>query len=221
MRLFLVHTEAYSPIKQYLIMRTREIANRSLTHFVLQPAIFSFLVITYFSAHAQDQPRKSLLGITTGLAWTEGWGLNPQLGISYEYQFTRHSSIEASLRWMPSRSSITGVYPDNNNWIPYSSRQVYNYYSLPVLYKYRTSIVNISAGPVLNMMRGHTKATSEQGSATHKLNFSNINVGAMLKIGKSIYIKDRFVMEPEIGVSQGGHFTNPVVEANLTLKYKL
>ena len=49
-------------------MRTREIANRSLAYFVLRPAIFSFLVITQFSVHAQDQPRKNLLGITTGLA---------------------------------------------------------------------------------------------------------------------------------------------------------
>ena len=202
-------------------MRTREIANRSLAHFALRPAIFSFLVITQFSVHAQDQPRKSLLGVTTGLAWTEGWGLNPQFGISYERQFTRHSSIEASLRWMPSRSNIKGSYPDNGNWIPYSGRQVYHYYSLPVLYKYRTSIVNISAGPVLNMMRGHTSATSEQGSATHQMNFRDVNLGAMLKVGKSINIKDRFVLEPEVGVTNWGHFKKPVLEANLTFKYKL
>ncbi len=202
-------------------MRTHEIANRSLTNFVLRPAIFSFLVITHFSIHAQDQPRKSLLGITTGLAWTEGWGINPQLGISYEHQFTRHSSVEASLRWMPSRSNIKGLYPDNGKWIPYSARQAYNYYSLPVLYKYRTSIVNISAGPVLNMMRGHTSGTSEQGSATHQLNFRDVNLGAMLKVGKSINIKDRLVLEPEIGVTNWGHFRKPVLEANLTFKYKL
>lgn len=43
----------------------------------------------------------------------------------------------------------------------------------------------------------------------------------MLKVGKSISIKDRFVLEPEVGVTNWGHFKKPVLEANLTFKYKL
>ncbi len=202
-------------------MRTQPIFNRFPTRANRWLAASLFFAAISFKSEAQTEPRKIQLGIITGLGRANGLGVNPQFGVVYEYQFTRHSSIEASFRWMPSRSNLTGYYPDNNNWIHYNARQRYNYYSLPVLYKYRTSIVNISAGPVINMMRGHTSATSEQGSATHKMNFRNVNLGAMLKVGKSIDIKDRFVLEPEIGVTNWGHFKKPVPEANLTFKYKL
>ncbi len=203
-------------------MRTREIANRSLAQLVLRPAIFSFLLTTHFGAHAQDKPRKTQLGIFTGLAQANGFGINPQLGFVYERKFSKHSNLELGIRWMSSRSKSTGFSETADGRTYQYMRQSFDYFTMPVLYKFTSPIVNISAGPVLNLMTGKFE-TNESWRTMRQLDqpLNTLNVGAMFKVGKAFHFKDRFVLEPEAGVSTSAYFKRPIWETGVTLKYKL
>ncbi|MCH5718106.1 hypothetical protein [Niabella hibiscisoli] len=151
-----------------------------------------------FKSEAQTENRKTQLGIFTGIAKADHLGISPQFGFVYERKFTRHSSLEMGMRWMRSYTKGTGFTETSSGRVSHYSREDYNYFSIPVLYKFTSSIVNVSAGPVLNLMTGKLETNeSWRTLKSFEKPFNTLNVGAMFKIGKAIHFKDRFVLEPE------------------------
>ena len=203
-------------------MRTQPILNRfpaGVKRWLAAGLLFSAIP---FELNAQTELRKNQLGIFTGLGKTGGLGVNPQLGLVYERKFTNHSSLELGIRWMPSYFKGTGFTATADGKVYQYYRESYNYFSLPVLYKFTSSILNVSAGPVLNLMTGGLE-TNESWRTIRSFEkpFNTLNVGAIFKVGKAIYFKDRFVLEPEVGASKSGYFKKPVWETNVILKYRL
>lgn len=171
---------------------------------------------------AQTGDHKTQIGIFTGIGWADGFSINPQLGFVYERKFSRHSSLEAGFRWLPSRMSSTGFTETSDGRVYNRTREAYNYYSMPVLYKFTSAVVNISAGPVLNLMTGKLETDeSWRRIRSFEKPLNTLSLGAMFKAGKPIHFKGRFVLEPEAGVSKSAYFKKPILETNVILKYKL
>ncbi len=204
------------------IMRTQPILNHlpaSAKRWLAVGLIFSAVP---FRSEAQTESRKTQLGIFTGIAKADLLGISPQLGFVYERKFTRHSSLEIGTRWLRSYTKGKGFTETSSGRISHYSREDYNYFSMPVLYKFTSSIINVSAGPVLNLMTGKLETNeSWRTIKTFEKPFNTLDVGAMFKIGKAIHFKDRFVLEPEAGVSKSGYFKKPIWETSVTFKYKL
>ncbi|WP_114790682.1 hypothetical protein U0035_19880 [Niabella yanshanensis] len=204
-------------------MRTQPILNRfpaRVKRWLAAGLLFSAIP---FELNAQTEVRKNQLGIFTGLGkMGGGLGVNPQLGLVYERKFTNHSSLELGARWMFAHFKSTGFTQTATGKAYHRTQESYDYFSMPVLYKFTSSIVNVSAGPVLNLMTGKFE-TNESWSTIRSFEkpFNTLNVGAMFKVGKAIHFKNRFVLEPEVGVSKSGYFKKPVWETNVILKYKL
>ena len=118
-----------------------------LTLKVSLPVFIAFLVFIMSAGSVQAQ-QKNLIGVETSLFYFKGMGLNPLAGFSYERKFTDHSSIVTGLHHYSYKAGFNFKTGEVNNW------KRYHYLSLPILYKYSSNIVNISAGPTINFFAG-------------------------------------------------------------------
>ncbi|WP_300597291.1 hypothetical protein [Niabella sp.] len=174
-----------------------------------------------FDADAQTDNRKHMAGIITGGHWMTGLGLGPQVGLEYERKFTKHSSLETAVRWSFYRMKSHGFMMSDGEKVNFWSRERYNYYSMPVLYKYTSRIVNLAGGPLLNIMTGKMESNQSydrvKGFAKP---FNTLDVGYQFKVGKAIRFKDQFVLEPEVGMYKSGYSKKHQLESNIALKYR-
>lgn len=98
-------------------MRTQPICNclhSRVKRWLAECLLFS---ITPFESDAQTKHRKTQPGVFTGIAGMAGFGINPQLGFVYERKFSKHSSREAGVSWLFSRSRNTGFTETANKGI--------------------------------------------------------------------------------------------------------
>ena len=114
-------------------------------------------------------------------------------GISFEARLTRRSGIETGLYYRYfSVDSHNDQGPYGPIWMPFSS---WRYLSIPVLYKFHSPIVNVSAGFNYDILVDKT------GTAYYEHENPN-RYGLMLKISKDITLCKGLFVEPEFHYNQ-------------------
>lgn len=106
--------------------------------------------------------------------------------------------------------------------VPYTLMIVERFISVPVLYKFYSRLVNVSAGMSFDFYVGFRhKNKSQQITVTDYNIDPNMALGVQLKISKPIRLDDRLILEPELRL-------NPVITYNraygglgITAKYQL
>lgn len=148
------------------------------------------------SASAQ----KNITGIGLAGQWGNGLGLHPAVSVTYERKFTSHFGIETGITAYSFRPKTW-----NANNYDYGKRNFY--FNIPALFKYYSNIVNVAAGPMLNLA-GAKEIYLGNGNTTDQ---KQATFGYMLKVGKTINLSDKFLLEPEVYGGDFGRFKNPVL----------
>lgn len=178
------------------------------------PRFFCLLFVISFSVSANAQ--KNLIGVYGSGEWGGGAGLRPILGFTYERKFTNHFGIETGALLHTTKTDITHFGSNNSG--------VRHYFTnVPVLFKYYSNIVNIAAGPTLNL---HTARGFYGGNGVDTISTSGMadpksfDVGYNIKVSKSFLIKDDFVLEPEVYLGNRFEFKKPLVGVGASFKYR-
>lgn len=176
---------------------------------ILSVAGILFLTATGASAQnrvppAEDAPFKTqyILGINYMPEWQisntpaeglfTGCGFTSNFGLSFEARFTPHSGLE------------TGFYCRNVKFPAHTSHEPWGppitypatyqrYFSIPVLYKFHSRIVNVGAGITYDFMFDHTLTRlNNDGDELDKH-----RIGVMIKVSKDIKLYKGLFLEPE------------------------
>jgi hypothetical protein len=124
--------------------------------------------------------------------------IRPGGGIYLDHRFTRKSGIETGVFYRTFRTSglvtISGAGPGGNLFLPFEVRE--SYLTVPILYKFHTRIVNISAGPTLDFFMGWAdKTTTPDFEITEFSVDPSFSFGGMLKISKPIKLSEYMVLD--------------------------
>lgn len=172
------------------------------------------LVILSFNAKAQKQ---SFAGVTFTGESTNG-GFAAGAGLTFERKLTRHSGIETGLFYRTYRQAVYVQY--QNNIYPFSIAE--RHLSVPFLYKFYSSILNISVGPTIDFYVGwKNKTKSDVSSANSYYLDPSVFAGAMIKVSKEINLEDRFFLEPELRLNRILGTYRTYGGAGIALKYRL
>ena len=140
-------------------------------------------------------------------------------GATFETRFTKHNGFEAGLFYRSYKTNgfLNGDYP-TVHFYEIAER----YLSIPVLYKFYSSIVNFSAGPTFDIFVGWKQTV---GKSVYKVeNYSTspgFGIGGMLKLSKTINLSDRLLLEPEIRYNHIFNTQNNYGGFGLAAKYRL
>lgn len=167
---------------------------------------FSLAALT---ATAQTEQKKHLAGVSTALQWASGYGTGPVFGLSYEYRFTTHSSFETGIRYRG--------YDLQSGYLGRRS-STYHFFSLPLLYKYSSNVINVAAGPTLNLL--NDKNGKDALFSPLQKRIGQVALGYQFKVGKTINLTERLVLEPEVSVLGDQYFKKPKAEVNVGFKYR-
>lgn len=165
-------------------------------------AAISVLLLTGSEAAAQnkstapDAPFKTqyILGINYMPEWqlnnpqmdggSSGGGFASNFGLSFEARFTRHSGLETGFYCRNVKFPAgTADFPLSYPYPGWHER----YFSIPVLYKFYSRIVNVGAGITCDFMFDNP----------HDSRYDRNRVGILLKISKDIRLYKGLFLEPE------------------------
>ena len=124
-------------------------------------------------------------------------GRNPErfsvnFGLSFETRITRHSGIETGFYYRNVRfPSGVAIYPPATA-TPYPSAYQ-RYFSIPLVYKYYSRIINAGVGVTYDFMFDHTTiSVNSKGKEQDKHRF-----GVIAKVSKDITLYRGLMIEPE------------------------
>lgn len=153
------------------------------------------------SSFASQEPFKTqyILGVNFMPEWqlngsrkiggiADGSGFSPNVGLSFEARIARHSGIETGFYYR-NVTSEAGSY-----WGPDSQDETYpagfrRYFSIPLLYKYYSRILNVGVGFNYDIMFKQSEI-ARYWDGKHR-------VGFMLKVSKDITLYKGLFLEPE------------------------
>jgi len=146
----------------------------------------------------------------------------PSLGFIYEQRFTKRSGIETGIYYRNYIQNIMITITDQTNWYTSNIRLAERYFSIPALYKFHTSWVNISAGPSFEFYLGwKQKTTNPDIKLTDYSGNPAFNIGLMTKISRSIKLNEQFNLEPEVRFNPILTNDRGYIGLGLAAKYKL
>ena len=139
-------------------------------------------------------------------------------GISTERQITNHSGIETGIWYRPYK--VHGSIRSDDLFYDYTLKE--DHFSLPVLYKYYSSIIDISVGPTIDLYGNWTinKYSSDLKIFSDEEGKKNLGIGFLAKASKSINVSDKFYLEPEIHYNTMLLIKRNFLGFGLSVKYK-
>lgn len=176
------------------------------------------LIATVLSIQTSYSQKESLIGINfTGETTGESFELGS--GISFERIITKHSGFETGIYYHSYSSNETSG--SGNNRVNYTIRE--NYLSIPFLYKFYSSSVNVSSGPVLEYYLGYTQKNTKPGSVLYPYEKvgNKVNLGGTVRLGKSFSLPKRVVIEPDIRFSFFSNHIRGYLGFGIGAKYRL
>lgn len=176
--------------------------------------ICSFLIFNFvFSSSAQTSLQKNSITLGAGVQVGNGLGLRPSLYLNFEQNFTSKSSIEVGIHYLNIRATTV-----INNNLTNTNYDYYHLLSMPILYKFKSNILDIAAGPSLNLIKAPSKGSNSI------INFQKtpgkLSIGYVFKLSKSIGLNESLFLVPEIGVMGNQYLKKPQTGLNIGLKYR-
>ena len=175
--------------------------------------LLPLLALITISTLAQKQNK---IGIEVTAERTGG-EFTTGLGVTFDHQVSQHNGLESGIFYRTNKSEY--LFNLQNQLSTYTI--IEKFISVPILYKYFSPILNLSAGPTLDFYLGWKQKHIENNVLINSYSLSkNVFVGFMIKAGKPINLSDKMILEPEARL-------NPIIGSNtvygfgLALKYKL
>ena len=173
--------------------------------YYLKTSFAFFLTLCTYGAFAQ---KAKFVGINAILE-TSSNSFRPALGINYEQRFTKRSGIETGILYRNYVENMVVTFSSEFGTNSSTLRLRESYLSIPVLYKFYTRIVDISAGPSFELYLGWGQKSSNPDIRVTDYSGRNaFNMGLLTKISKNIKLNDQFSLEPEVKI-------NPIVTNDL------
>lgn len=154
-----------------------------------------FIFVTLLFSRVAFSQEQTIIGLNiTGETTIESFEMGA--GFSFEHIFTKHSGIETGLfyhGYSTEETYVSGSITDK-----YTIKE--NYLYVPLLYKFYSSIVNFSGGPEFEYYMGYSQKNTNPGSLLHpyQKGGKKLGIGLMVKLGKSIHLSKRVLLEPAL-----------------------
>lgn len=157
--------------------------------------LLSTLFLFFITVHPSFAQKKMIGGLDFTIE-TIGGEFLPGAGATFESQLTRHSGFETGLFY---RSYKVGIFLYGDYPTSHAFEVAERYISIPVLYKFYSSIINLSAGPTFDFFAGWKQTVGKSiYNITDYKTSSSFGLGGMLKLSKTINLTDKFLLEPEL-----------------------
>ncbi|WP_416438883.1 outer membrane beta-barrel protein [Phnomibacter sp. MR] len=161
--------------------------------------IFTLFVLlsTVPLLHAQTETR---IGANFTADLTFSNDLKPGFGLALERKLTKHSGLETGIYYRNNPVHFTTyVQVPPGGLFVFNSTVTERFLSMPVLYKFYSRIVNISAGPTFDFLLDAVQTKGAPDVVVTNYETSNsFDMGMMLKVGKQIKLANRWLLEPEL-----------------------
>lgn len=156
-----------------------------------------FLLMSTATLMAQTETRIGA-NFTADLTYSNDF--KPGVGLALERKLTKHSGLETGLYYRNNPVNFTTyVQVPPGGMFAYNGTVAERFLSVPVLYKFYSRIVNISAGPTFDFLLDAVQTKGAPNVIVTNYETSNsFDMGMMLKIGKQIKLADRWLLEPEL-----------------------
>jgi hypothetical protein len=149
-------------------------------------------------------------------------GFMPSPGVSFETQLRKHSGAETGLYYRTAITKNTINYSDSAGPArPYRFTVATRYINLPLLYKFYSKILNVSAGPTFDLFIGWKQKRDELPVQIQSFKEDpTFKIGFLAKVGKAIAASSRIIVEPEVryasiqGLEGGGIGVGVAVKYN-------
>lgn len=138
--------------------------------------------------------------------------------ISTERQITEHSGIETGIWYR--HYKVHGSIRSDDLFYNYTLKE--DHFSLPVLYKYYSSIIDLSVGPTIDLygVWSIDKNSSDLKVISEEEEKKSLGIGFLAKASKSIHVSDKFYLEPEIHYNPMLLIKRTFLGFGLSVKYK-
>jgi len=185
---------------------------------MIRKILFVLFLLPILTIAAQKQ---QYIGIGINCEKQSVYNMRIGYGFSYENQLCKHHGFELGLNY---RSKVEYIYFDFPPVGPVDQyvdiRQ--DYLSIPVLYKFYSNIVNISTGVTLDYFVGWKNLTKQSDFELTSYSIEpKYYVGWVFKVGKSMKLSPKFILEPEIQINPIFDYGYIYYGASVKLKYKL
>lgn len=146
----------------------------------------------------------------------------PLIGLVVEHHKTRRSGFETGLQYRSLQLQM--------NLLVFVGGQQYNYtatinehhFTIPLLYKLHSRVVNLAVGPTIDFYMGYASRVSNKDVTVDDYNRNpTLGLGGLLKLGKTINLSDKMVLEPEMRVNPIFNAGNTYVGFGVAGKYRL
>jgi len=142
------------------------------------------------------QFKSTTIGTTVTLEAGTRSSLRPGFGITAERRLTKHSGFETGLFYRSYKAGWIATFTPGGLR---TFNIIENYISVPVLYKYYTNVVNVSAGPCLDYFTGWNQTTGKPDIDVVDYTVHNkLQFGLQLKLSKAININKKISISPEL-----------------------
>lgn len=157
--------------------------------------IIGFLFL--FNGSFAQETKFNYVGVL--LAWELQYQeVRPNLGFFYERQLSPKGGLELGIFF---RTDVTSLFvsiqqPDFNIAETVDIRE--GYINIPILYRFSTRFAAFSLGPTVDIFSNWNQIDENLIKVEDYTRNPNVEIGALLKIGKEIPLKGSALLEPEL-----------------------
>ncbi|WP_167616609.1 hypothetical protein [Maribellus sediminis] len=157
--------------------------------------IVGLFIVLFSSVNTLQAQNKTYLGIDFVNEVADKDHLRPGVGLNIVRTVGKHSGIEAGVYYRTYIQSLS--FSMAGHYYDVDIRE--SHLSIPVLYKFSSRIVNVSAGPSFEVFLGWKDKSSPDEVEVDGYDIDpNYNLGVLFKMGKDIKLSEKLVFEPEL-----------------------
>ena len=165
--------------------------------------------------------RQTLIGID-GMIELADRELHPGIGVLIERRLTKHSGFESGLFFKNYNIDNTVTIVTGTGISTIRLQAAEHYLSIPLLYKFYTRIVNVSAGPTFDYYVGFRQKHKSPSFTINNYSISpKLSWGALLKVSKSFSVNKKLLLEPALRLNPNFSYKRTLAGVELAAKYKL
>jgi len=184
---------------------------------------FLLIIVSVLFSSVLHAQRSTLVGLAF-TAETSGNHFRPGFGATIEHKFTRKSGIESGLYYRNYSQNNTYMFANSSGTglVPYTLMIVEKFISVPVLYKFYSRLVNVSAGMSFDFYVGFRHKNKSQQLTVNDYSIDpNMAVGVQVKMSKPIRLDEKLILEPELRLNPVITYNRSYAGIGITAKYRL
>ena len=177
----------------------------------------SLILSAVFIANVSFSQKESFIKINITNEFIKGKSFIKGFGLSFEKHITKHSGVEGGI-WYRTYN-VHGSVRSGDLFYNYTLHE--NHFSIPVLYKYSSSIIDFSVGPTIDFYGDWSVNKFSDLKVISDKEKKNFGVGFLAKASKSLIVSNKLYVEPEIHFNPMLLIKRNYIGVGLSLKYGL